>query len=109
MGRAAVLGWDVRCSPSRRGALGGVLGSKGNQGGRQVRRVQKQTVAVLGACLALAACLIAGATASVARHTASVQVCVLLPDTKSSVRWVQFDAPDFAKALDRKSTRLNSS
>ena len=25
------------------------------------------------------------------------QVCVLLPDTKSSVRWVQFDAPDFAE------------
>jgi D-xylose transport system substrate-binding protein len=32
-------------------------------------------------------------------HRASAQVCVLLPDTKSSVRWVQFDAPDFAKAL----------
>src|SRR5207245_1966072 len=26
-------------------------------------------------------------------------VCGPLPDTKSSVRWVQFDAPDFAKAL----------
>ena len=64
-----------------------------------MRRVQKQSVAVLGACLAVAACVIAGATASVARHAASVQVCVLLPDTKSSVRWVQFDAPDFAKAL----------
>jgi len=34
-----------------------------------------------------------------AAKTASVQVCVLLPDTKSSVRWVQFDAPDFAKAF----------
>ena len=44
--------------------------------------------------------LVAGsATASSAKHTASTQVCVLLPDTKSSVRWVQFDAPDFAKAL----------
>ena len=64
-----------------------------------MRRVQKQSVAVLGACLAVAACVIAGATASVARHAAGVQVCVLLPDTKSSVRWVQFDAPDFAKAL----------
>ena len=37
--------------------------------------------------------------ASVGKKAASVQVCVLLPDTKSSVRWVQFDAPDFAKAL----------
>jgi D-xylose transport system substrate-binding protein len=34
-----------------------------------------------------------------AARAASIQVCVLLPDTKSSVRWVQFDAPDFAKAL----------
>jgi D-xylose transport system substrate-binding protein len=55
-------------------------------------------VAVTGVCLA--ALVVAGATtASVKRKTASVQVCVLLPDTKSSVRWVQFDAPDFAKAL----------
>ncbi len=42
------------------------------------------------------------ATASTKHKTASVQVCVLLPDTKSSVRWVQFDAPllkaAFAKA-----------
>ena len=34
-----------------------------------------------------------------ARSRPSIQVCVLLPDTKSSVRWVQFDAPAFAKAL----------
>src|SRR5581483_3299995 len=42
------------------------------------------------------------ATASTRHKSASVQVCVLLPDTKSSVRWVQFDAPllkaAFAKA-----------
>jgi D-xylose transport system substrate-binding protein len=43
--------------------------------------------------------VVSGATASVKSKKASVQVCVLLPDTKSSVRWVQFDAPDFAKAL----------
>jgi D-xylose transport system substrate-binding protein len=40
-----------------------------------------------------------GAFASTGKKKASIQVCVLLPDTKSSVRWVQFDAPDFAKAL----------
>ena len=34
-----------------------------------------------------------------AARTASVQVCVLLPETKTSPRWVQFDAPDFKKAL----------
>ena len=38
-------------------------------------------------------------TAAQARKAANIKVCVLLPDTKSSVRWVQFDAPDFAKAL----------
>ena len=51
-------------------------------------------------CAGITATVIsAGATASVGKHAASVQVCVLLPDTKSSVRWVQFDAPDFKKAF----------
>ncbi|HWE80198.1 MAG TPA: substrate-binding domain-containing protein [Gaiellaceae bacterium] len=36
-----------------------------------------------------------------ASHKASVQVCVLLPDTKSSVRWVQFDAPDMTAAFKK--------
>jgi D-xylose transport system substrate-binding protein len=49
--------------------------------------------------LGVTAMVVSGATASVKQKKASVQVCVLLPDTKSSVRWVQFDAPDFAKAL----------
>ena len=49
--------------------------------------------------LGLAALVVGGASARVTKKTASVQVCVLLPDTKSSVRWVQFDAPDFAKAF----------
>jgi D-xylose transport system substrate-binding protein len=51
---------------------------------------------VVGLAVIAAAASAAVATAS---RAASVQVCVLLPDTKSSVRWVQFDAPDFAKAL----------
>ena len=50
----------------------------------------------------LAVFVVATATASTKHRTASVDVCVLLPDTKSSVRWVQFDAPAmkaaFAKA-----------
>ena len=41
---------------------------------------------------------IATAVATAAK-AATIQVCVLLPETKTSVRWVQFDAPDFAKAL----------
>jgi len=44
--------------------------------------------------------LVAGsAIAQSTKKAASIQVCVLLPDTSSSVRWVQFDAPDIAKAL----------
>ena len=66
-----------------------------------MRRVTKRSVAIFGACLLVSVGVIAGATASIARQTASVQVCVLLPDTKSSVRWVQFDAPDFAKAFKK--------
>ncbi len=62
-------------------------------------KAHKKLVAIFGAGLAIAAVAIAGAAATTATHTASVQVCVLLPDTKSSVRWVQFDAPDFAKAF----------
>jgi D-xylose transport system substrate-binding protein len=41
----------------------------------------------------------AGAVASTKSKKASVQVCVLLPDTVSSVRWVQFDAPLLKKAF----------
>jgi D-xylose transport system substrate-binding protein len=60
-----------------------------------VKRVFTKWTAV-GVVVLVAGIMAAVATASKA---ASVQVCVLLPDTKSSVRWVQFDAPDFAKAL----------
>ena len=52
-------------------------------------------VAVAGVAVAMVA---GGATA---RSTANVDICVLLPDTKSSVRWVQFDAPGWKKALDK--------
>jgi D-xylose transport system substrate-binding protein len=55
-------------------------------------------VALLGVVGAVVAVAV-GASSGAAAHKASVDVCVLLPDTKSSVRWVQFDAPDFAKAF----------
>jgi D-xylose transport system substrate-binding protein len=53
---------------------------------------------LLGGIAALA--VTAGAVASTKKTSASVQVCVLLPDTVSSVRWVQFDAPLLKKAFD---------
>jgi D-xylose transport system substrate-binding protein len=52
-------------------------------------------VVMVGVAVAIAA------TGATARSSANIQVCVLLPDTKSSVRWVQFDAPDWAKALKK--------
>jgi D-xylose transport system substrate-binding protein len=62
-----------------------------------VKRIFRRFAAVgIVAVLALVA-----VTISAAKSSANIQVCVLLPDTKSSVRWVQFDAPDFAKALKR--------
>ena len=68
-----------------------------------MRKFPKKTLAVLGVLVAVGAGVVAAnATASTSHKAASSQVCVLLPDTKSSVRWVQFDAPAmkaaFAKA-----------
>lgn len=51
--------------------------------------------------VAVAGLAVAVTTGATARKQANIQVCVLLPDTKSSVRWVQFDAPYFAKALKK--------
>jgi D-xylose transport system substrate-binding protein len=43
----------------------------------------------------------AGALASTKKKSASVQVCVLLPDTQSSVRWTQFDPKYIGAALKK--------
>jgi D-xylose transport system substrate-binding protein len=56
-------------------------------------------VLLLIAVIGVSAVVATTALASTKTHKANVQVCVLLPDTKSSVRWVDFDAPDFAKAF----------
>jgi len=61
---------------------------------------RKGLILVLGVGVAALA-ITAGALASTKKKSASVQVCVLLPDTVSSVRWVQFDAPLLKKAFDK--------
>jgi D-xylose transport system substrate-binding protein len=67
-----------------------------------VKHSRKVVAVGLAAAAAALAVTVAGATAGTAHKKASVQVCVLLPETKTSVRWVQFDAPllkqAFAKA-----------
>jgi D-xylose transport system substrate-binding protein len=59
---------------------------------------RKSLILVLGVGIAALA-VSAAAVASTKKKSANVQVCVLLPDTKSSVRWQQFDKPDFQKAF----------
>jgi len=54
-------------------------------------------VAVLGVGLAVTAAF--AKTDGVSKSTANAQVCVLLPDTKSSIRWESFDRPYLAKAF----------
>jgi len=67
-----------------------------------VKRLASKTVLILALCAGITAMVIsAGASASTGSKRASVQVCVLLPDTKSSVRWVQFDAPDMKAAFKK--------
>jgi D-xylose transport system substrate-binding protein len=64
-----------------------------------VKKVSSRSIILLLIVASVAALAATGAGANSGKKVASAQVCVLLPDTKSSVRWVQFDAPDFAKAL----------
>ena len=67
-----------------------------------MKKVSSRSVILLLIVASVAAIVATGAGANAGKKAADVQVCVLLPDTKSSVRWVQFDAPAmkaaFAKA-----------
>jgi D-xylose transport system substrate-binding protein len=62
------------------------------------RRFSTMGLAAVAAS-AVVAVVATGATATTSQG--NVQVCVLLPDTKSSVRWEQFDKPSFATALKK--------
>ena len=59
-----------------------------------------RSLAVAGLCAAVAATLVAaGAMASAGKKSAGIQVCGLMPDTKTSVRWEQFDKPSLISAF----------
>ena len=66
-----------------------------------MKRTLRRSTAVLVVLglIAAATVVVTGATASTKKTKANIDVCVLLPDTKSSVRWVQFDAPAFKAAF----------
>jgi len=72
--------------------------------------VKRFLVASIAALVAVSVVATAG-VAKTTRNAATTQVCVLLPDTKSSVRWQQFDKPAFAKAFKKaglKATIVNA-
>lgn len=54
---------------------------------------------VVAIAVGVAAVAVTGAAASAGKQRAGVQVCGLMPDTKSSVRWEQFDKPSLLKAF----------
>jgi D-xylose transport system substrate-binding protein len=67
-------------------------------------KLRARRAAAGAAVLALAATVVAGASARVdsgARPAASIKACALLPDTTSSTRYVLFDAPYLKAAFAR--------
>jgi D-xylose transport system substrate-binding protein len=66
-----------------------------------VKRFGKKGLILVLVAGVVALAVSAGAVASTKSKKGSVDVCVLLPDTVSSVRWVQFDAPLLKKAFDK--------
>ncbi len=65
-----------------------------------MRRVfSRSTSLLLVGVVAVAAMAVAGASASTSKKAAGVQVCGLMPDTKTSVRWLLFDQPALIKAF----------
>jgi D-xylose transport system substrate-binding protein len=63
-----------------------------------VRRIFR-VATVVGLAVGTAVLAATIATAAVTHRTAGSQVCFLLPDSKSSIRWEQFDRPSMAAAL----------
>ena len=62
---------------------------------------RKSTVLMLAVVVGIAAMVVAGATASTSKKAAGGDICVLLPDTASSVRWEKFDKPALVAAFKK--------
>ncbi len=60
---------------------------------------RRSTVLLMAVVAGLATLVVAGATAGVSKKAAGGDVCVLLPDTASSVRWEHFDKPALISAF----------
>jgi D-xylose transport system substrate-binding protein len=57
------------------------------------------TTVALATAIAGLAVAVAGSTAATTKKSAGIQVCGLMPDTKTSVRWLLFDQPALQKAF----------
>lgn len=65
-----------------------------------MRKLPRKTVAIFGlVALVAAGAIVATATASTKHKAAGGEVCVLLPDTATSLRWVHYDTPALKAAL----------
>jgi D-xylose transport system substrate-binding protein len=62
---------------------------------------RKSTLLIVAGVVVLAAMTVAVATASSSKKAAGGDVCVLLPDTASSIRWVKFDKPALVAAFKK--------
>ena len=59
----------------------------------------KKLVLVVAGLVLVIGLSVTGATAATAKKSAGIQACGLMPDTKTSVRWEQFDKPYLQKAF----------
>ena len=76
-----------------------------------MKSVSRRTVTLLAGVTAAAVAVAIVASGATARSTQVGSVCVLLPDTKSSVRWEQFDKPAFVNGFKKagiKATVVNA-
>ncbi len=64
-----------------------------------MKKVSRWTLLTVLGVVAIAAALVAGATASSTKKAAGGDVCVLFPDPATSIRWVHYDAPAMTTAL----------
>ena len=97
----ALSGYDDLGDGSDRNAtpVCSIAGKPMQQKEIHVRKVSSRSTVLFLVVAAVAAMVAAGAGASVGKKAAGVQVCGLMPDTKTSVRWLLFDQPALIKAF----------
>jgi D-xylose transport system substrate-binding protein len=62
---------------------------------------RRSTLLIVAGVVLVSVMAVAVATASSSKKTAGGDICVLLPDTASSIRWVKFDKPALVNAFKK--------